>query len=146
MPGLDIEDLAAMSPAELRTRWRELFRKPAPDIGPGLLQRGIAWRLQSRLHGGLPSSTRKAIEKANRRLEQTGSVRSAHDIAIKPGTRLVREWNGKTYHGHCQTNCTWSILDEIDQLRKPKFWPNASDPRSEAGDKVRLTAALSCGQ
>ena len=98
MSGLNIADLAAMSPAELRSTWREQFRKPAPDIGPGLLRRGIALRLQCRLHGGVPSSTRKAIEKASRRLEQTGSVRSAHDIAIKPGTRLVREWKGKAYH------------------------------------------------
>ena len=98
MAHLSIDDLAAMSPAELRATWREQFRTPAPDLGPGLLRRGISWRIQSRLHGGVPSSTTRAIDRACRRLEKSGSVTSAHDIAIKPGTRLVREWQGKTYH------------------------------------------------
>lgn len=97
MPGLTIDDLPAMSPAELRTAWREHYRKPAPDIGPALLRRGIAWRLQARVHGGLSTSTRNAIEGARRRLERSGSVTSAREIIIKPGTRLVREWHGKTY-------------------------------------------------
>lgn len=98
MPGLNIEDLPAMSPAELRAAWREQYRKPAPDIGPDLLRRGIAWQMQARVHGGLTVSTRRAIETAQRWLERTGSVSSPRDLAIKPGTRLVREWQGKTYH------------------------------------------------
>jgi hypothetical protein len=98
MPSLSIEDLPAMSPAELRAAWREQYREPAPDIGPDLLRRGIAWQIQARVHGGLTVSTKRAIETAQRRLEQTGSVLSSRDLAIKPGTRLVREWQGKTYH------------------------------------------------
>ena len=98
MPGLSIDDLAAMSPAELRSAWREQYRKPAPDIGPDLLRRGIAWQIQARVHGGLTVSAKRAIEKAQRRLERTGSVSSPRDLSIKPGTRLVREWQGKTYH------------------------------------------------
>ncbi|NNC73545.1 MAG: DUF2924 domain-containing protein, partial [Sphingomonadaceae bacterium] len=53
MPGLSIDDLPAMSPAELRAAWREQYRKPAPDIGPDLLRRGIAYQIQARVHGGL---------------------------------------------------------------------------------------------
>ena len=98
MPGLSVADLPAMSPAELRAAWREQYRKPAPDIGPDLLRRGIAWRIQARVHGGLPTSTTRAIKIAQRRLERTGSVSSSRDLVIKPGTRLVREWQGKTYH------------------------------------------------
>ena len=95
---MNIEDLPAMSPAQLRAVWREQFRKPAPDIGPALLRRGLAWRIQSRVHGGLPTSTKKLIGKACRQLEQTGSVTSGRELTIKSGTRLVREWHGKTYH------------------------------------------------
>ncbi len=98
MLGLKIEDLAAMSPAQLRAAWREQYRKPAPDIGPDLLRRGISWKIQARVHGGLPPSTRKKIAAAHRWLERTGSVSSPRDLAIKPGTRLVREWQGRTYH------------------------------------------------
>ena len=92
------EELEVMSPAQLRAAWREQFRKPAPEIGPGLLRRGLAWQIQARVHGGLPTSTSKAIDRACSLLEQTGSVMSERHLAIKPGTRLVREWHGKPYH------------------------------------------------
>ncbi len=49
-----LAELPGMSPAQLRAKWRECWRKPAPDIGPDLLRRGIAWKLQSRMHGDLP--------------------------------------------------------------------------------------------
>ncbi|WIW95474.1 DUF2924 domain-containing protein [Altererythrobacter rubellus] len=98
MQGLNIDDLMTMSPPELRAAWREHFRKPAPEIGPDLLRRGLAWRVQARINGGLTTSTRKAVEKAQEQLARTGSVASPRDLAIKPGTRLVREWHGKTYH------------------------------------------------
>ena len=98
MSGLSIEDLPAMSPSQLRAAWRDQYRKPAPEIGPDLLRRGLAWRVQARVNGGLTTSTRKAVEKAQEQLARTGSVASPRDLAIKPGTRLVREWHGKTYH------------------------------------------------
>ena len=98
MPDQSIEDLPGMSPAQLRATWRDQYRKPAPDIGADLLRRGLAWRIQARVNGGLTTSTRKAIEKAQEQLARTGSVASSRDLTIKPGTRLVREWHGKTYH------------------------------------------------
>lgn len=98
MSALSVEDLPAMSSAQLRAAWRDQYRKPAPDIGPDLLRRGLAWRIQARVNGGLTTSTRKAIEKAQEQLARTGSFVSSRDIAIKAGTRLVREWHGRTYH------------------------------------------------
>lgn len=90
--------LARMSPSQLRAAWREHHRAPAPDIGPDLLRRGIAWKIQSRVHGGLPSSTRKSIDAALNRLQKTGQVASPRDLRLKAGTRLVREWRGNSYH------------------------------------------------
>lgn len=98
MTGLSLDELPAMSPSELRAAWCGQFRKPAPDIGPDLLRRGLAWKLQARVRGGLTTSTRKAIDKASRQLDQEGAVSSDRYLAIKPGARLVREWHGKTYH------------------------------------------------
>lgn len=90
--------LSTMSPAQLRAAWRDEWRRPAPPIGPDLLRRGIAWRLQERAHGGVPTATRKAIEHALARLERTGQVGSPHDLVLKTGTRLVRQWRGRTHH------------------------------------------------
>ncbi|HMO74694.1 MAG TPA: DUF2924 domain-containing protein [Sphingopyxis sp.] len=100
MTSLDdqIAALATMSPAELRALWREQYRSLAPDIGPDLLRRGIAWRMQARVHGGLTVATRRAVDKCLTQLERTGEVGSPRDLAIKTGTRLVRSWQGKTYH------------------------------------------------
>ena len=98
MPRLSIHELEAMSPAQLRAAWREQFRRPAPEIGPALLRRGLSWHIQARVHGGLPTSASKVIDRACSLLERTGSVTSDRTISIKPGTRLVREWHGKTYH------------------------------------------------
>ena len=65
-----LAELPGMSPAQLRAKWRECWRKPAPDIGPDLLRRGIAWKLQSRVHGDLPSHIRRELERAAERLRR----------------------------------------------------------------------------
>jgi hypothetical protein len=98
MPVLSIKQLEDMPPAQLRAAWREHFKKPSPDISVVLLRRGIAWRIQSRVQGGLPNSTIQAIDKACKQLEKTGTAASGRDLRVKVGTKLVREWHGKTYH------------------------------------------------
>lgn len=90
--------LETMSPAQLRAAWQAEWRRPAPPIGPDLMRRGLAWKLQERVHGGLPVATRKAIAQALARLERTGEVGSPRNLSLKTGTRLVRQWNSKTYH------------------------------------------------
>jgi len=92
-----IEALNNMSPAGLRAKWREVHRSTAPNLSPSLLARGIAYRLQERVHGGLSRSTEKQIANIGRRLTRTGSVDDPHAISLKPGTRLVRSWNGTIY-------------------------------------------------
>lgn len=86
-----------MSPAALRSKWREVHRCPAPELSPSLLARGIAYRLQERVHGGLSRSTEKQLANIARRLTRTGSVGDPNAISLKPGTRLVRSWNGTIY-------------------------------------------------
>ncbi len=88
--GEHLAALDAMRPAELRAMWREQYRALAPNIGPDLLRRGIAWRMQARVHGGLTVATRRAIDKCLSQLEKTGEVGSPRDLTIKSGTRLVR--------------------------------------------------------
>jgi hypothetical protein len=86
-----------MSPAQLRAVWRECWRRPAPDLGPDLLRRGIAWKLQSRVHGELPNA-RRQVQLATERLRRGQEVAFTPAVQLKPGTRLVREWHGNTHH------------------------------------------------
>jgi hypothetical protein len=93
-----LAELAGMSPAQLSARWRECWRKPAPDIGPDLLRRGIAWKLQSRVHGHLPSHIKRELERAAERLRRGEELLSSSRPSLKPGTRLVRQWQDKVHH------------------------------------------------
>jgi Protein of unknown function (DUF2924) len=93
-----LAELPGMSPAQLRAKWRECWRKPAPDIGPDLLRRGIAWKLQSRVYGDLPSHIKRELERAADRLRRGEELLSSVRPSLKPGTRLVRSWQGKVHH------------------------------------------------
>lgn len=93
-----LDELPSMSPAQLRAAWRECWRRPAPEIGPDLLRRGIAWKLQSRVYGELPSAARRAEQMATERLRRGQEIASTSAVQLKLGTRLVREWHGKTHH------------------------------------------------
>jgi hypothetical protein len=89
-----LTELAGMTPAQLRSAWRENWRKPAPEIGPDLLRRGIAWKQQSRFRGDLPPHVRREIDAVLNRLAAGKSAVADERISLKPGTRLVRGWGG----------------------------------------------------
>jgi len=92
----ELNRLATMKPAELRSRWREVYRSVAPDIGPDLLRRGIAYRLQERGQGSLTSSTRREIERQIKRLGKDDGA-PVSTPSLKPGTRLMRSWRGRMH-------------------------------------------------
>ncbi len=89
-----LADLDGMTAAQLRAAWRNCWRKPAPEIGPDLLRRGIAWKRQSRIHGDLPPHARREIDAVLSRLSAGKSAVDDERISLRPGTRLVREWRG----------------------------------------------------
>ena len=93
-----LDALLSMKPPELRARWRDVYRSVAPDIGPDLLRRGIAYRLQERRQGSLASSTRRDIERLIKRLGKGRGELATDAVSLKTGTRLVRSWRGKMHH------------------------------------------------
>jgi hypothetical protein len=96
MNNVTLAKLFAMPPAELRAAWREQYRAPAPDIGPDLLRRGIAYRMQERRLGKLSSSTRRELDRFAAKLDQ-GSEFVSRPARPKTGTRLIRSWHGKVH-------------------------------------------------
>jgi hypothetical protein len=101
MPGNVAEELSAltgMKPPELRAKWRDVYRAVAPDIGPDLLQRGIAYRLQERRQGSLASSIRRDVERLIKQLGKGQGELARSPASLKTGTRLVRSWRGKMHH------------------------------------------------
>jgi hypothetical protein len=93
----ELAAMATMSTVELKAEWVRVHRQPAPAISSDLLARSLAYRLQERAYGGLASGTRRELQRLMRRLEKTGAIGGEDEVSVKPGTRLVREWHGRTY-------------------------------------------------
>ncbi|MEJ7927928.1 DUF2924 domain-containing protein [Sphingobium sp. AN641] len=74
--------LSTMPAAQLRLEWERVYDSPAPTISDELLRHGIAYRIQ----GG---STRAAAGAPR------GSGKAPRQV-LKPGTQLIRSWNGRT--------------------------------------------------
>ncbi len=93
-----LEQLATLSPAALRAQWTKVLREPAPDFPADLLRRGIAYRLQERSQGGLPTATQRHIKRLAHDIARDGALGLPAEPVLKAGTRLVREWHGKAHH------------------------------------------------
>lgn len=91
---IDLERIAALQGDTLASAWTETFAAPVPEVTPSLLRRALAYERQERKHGGLPLVVRKQLETVS--AEQTAAMVEP-PLKLKPGTRLVREWNGTMY-------------------------------------------------
>jgi hypothetical protein len=89
--------LSSMTMAQLRAEWERVLKASAPpSFTSDLLAREIAHHLQERVHGRLPSTISRNLQQHVRALEQGRAVTPS--IRLKPGTRLSREWRGRTHH------------------------------------------------
>jgi hypothetical protein len=87
----------SMSLDELRCEWRRLYEKDPPRISRDLLVLGIGYRRQELQYGGLGKATIRKLATLAKTLRQTGRVGPAPTLSLKAGTRLVREWHGRTH-------------------------------------------------
>jgi hypothetical protein len=62
-----------------------------------LLERAIGYRRQELEHGGLGKATRRKLETIAKAIRSTGRVSATPALSLKPGARLVREWQGRTH-------------------------------------------------
>ena len=90
-------ELVRMNSAELGDLWTKVAGSSAPNVPSGLLRRFVAQRLQEKRHRGLPVLVSRELD-AIAAAGQGGASKSAPvpPVIIRPGTRLIREWNGKT--------------------------------------------------
>ena len=147
-----VDQLAAlmqMSPADLRTEWRRAYQSPpSPRLTTDLLRRGIAYKLQERVHGSLPSHIARELDRlAKRKLsdlaaaaaatsarageggaQNTVAPRRAEEPRLRPGTRLVRSWQGRTYsvlvteHGFVMDDREYPSLTHIVEAVTGTHW------------------------
>ena len=93
-PSLQLEERVAKLDGMDRTGcldcWRAVFERPPPKyLSPQFMKRVLIWELQTRHLNG-PS------KRTERTLRQIAGGKVPR-IAAKPGSYLVREWNGRTY-------------------------------------------------
>ena len=90
LPQLDIR--------ELREEWRCLYRGDAsPHLSRELLIRAVAYRMQEVAVGGLGPERQRQLRQIAQELKENGHARMPLRAQLKPGTRLLREWQGRTY-------------------------------------------------
>ena len=92
--GNDLDSIAALEGAALASAWTDVFAAPMPEVAPSLLRRALTYARQERKFGGLPVVLRKQLEAA---ATCTSAAMPAPPLKLKPGTRLMREWNGTMY-------------------------------------------------
>jgi len=89
LPKLDIR--------ELREEWYRLYKADvSPHLSRELLIRAVAYRMQEVALGGLRPEPQRQLRQIAEELKQTGEAKRFRP-QLKPGTRLMREWQGRTY-------------------------------------------------
>lgn len=91
----ELAALTATPPAQLRRRWSELSDTDLPNASPALLRHLIAHKMQEKVYGKLPNHAERELDRLSGKNGTTASD-SPPRGPILPGTRFVREWNGKT--------------------------------------------------
>ena len=100
--------MSELSRADLAQRWEAIYGSPPlRTIKRPLLERAVTWHLQAKLYGGLPAKTKRQLAaigagsggspKAGPRGEGSHRGMEGHSPSLTPGTRLVREWRGRTH-------------------------------------------------
>lgn len=85
----EIAALSAATRSELLAKWQELFKSPAPSsLSTSLLRRGTIYQVQVIAYGDLLPTHKRKLQEAARSNPAKITPR------LRPGARLVREWNG----------------------------------------------------
>ena len=133
--------------AELRELWCQLYKtETAPRFSRELLVRAVAYRIQEVASGGPRLELQRQLRQIALELQQTGRLRIRPQV--KPGTRLMREWRGRSHEvlvlddGFCWQGTHYRSLSAI--ARKitgtawsgPLFFGLRSNPPSQASVPV----------
>lgn len=94
----EIGPLSGLVMTELRSRWKDLFGRPAPrSFKRKLLIRGISYQTQVRATGDLSPATKRRLR------EIAHAIRTGQDDAVigtpilTIGSQLIRRWRGTSH-------------------------------------------------
>tara|TARA_R110000868_G_scaffold132431_1_gene343504 strand:- start:1875 stop:2342 length:468 start_codon:yes stop_codon:yes gene_type:complete len=115
----ELDALPNMPLDALKRRWRDIYGSPPPSrLGRALMTRAIAYRMQEQTFGGLSQVIRRQLARAAEEIS-AGRTPSSPPAKIKPGTRLLRDWQGVTHEvivmedGVRYRGKTWASLSAV---------------------------------
>ena len=95
--------LQDMKLPELQEKWRDLYGAEPPNFKSTFLKKRLAYRIQELFYGGLSEDAKSKLAKYAKYdsmanvIHQGESGNGTGRKKIHPGTRFIREWNGKRY-------------------------------------------------
>ena len=90
--------LPTLEIGELRQQWRGLYKtQPPANLSRELLLRAVAYRMQEVALGGLRPLRQRQLRQMAQQFNRIGAANTPPRPELKPGTRLMREWQGRTY-------------------------------------------------
>jgi len=93
--GQALGELDKSSRGTLVAQWRRHYRSEPPRYASvEFMRQAIAYAIQERELGGLPASAQRELLAIAKGTQPAGT---SSKIKIKPGTKLLREWDGKTH-------------------------------------------------
>lgn len=102
LPASDAAAFDALDRDGCIARWKRQFgQEPPKYISVQFMRRALAYEAQVKVYGGHSSAVCRVLKAALKEGGRTvgTAARSANpsSLALRPGTHLVREWNGRTY-------------------------------------------------
>jgi Protein of unknown function (DUF2924) len=121
--------LAKLGAPELRAEWAKVYGRTAPRrISRDLLLRGIAYRIQEQMCGGLKPATVKKLKDIAAAIKEDRVLPQPPKRELQPGARLLREWKGQTHivevlaEGFAWRGKTYRSLTKIAHLITGLSW------------------------
>lgn len=91
-------NITQLSLAELRRQWTELWGIPAhPRIGRVLLEKSLQFRQRELAGSGLTDEQQARLDGLVRDYKRNPRNFDENPVGLKPGTKLVRIWQGKRH-------------------------------------------------
>jgi hypothetical protein len=89
-----MSELNVLDRSGLRVAWTKSFKKPPPHfLSMMFMRKALIREAQCRVYGGIPANLKHALKSA----AEGKSPRANITSSVRPGTQLIRDWNGRRY-------------------------------------------------
>jgi hypothetical protein len=121
--------LPQLDKTELSKLWRKFFHRDPPDaMRKDLMVRVIGHRLQEEAFGGLSAASVRRLRELFKTFEANPEANLSSRPPIKPGTRLVRQWQQQVHvvdveeRGYAYKGVLYESLSEVARLITGTRW------------------------